>query len=405
MMNRKNKPLFVLVGGMSALAIVMGIGRFAYTPILPYLQDFVHLSSGTAGYLASSNYLGYLLGALFAGIFRWKGGKTFPLRIFLALNILTTVAMGLTDHLPLWFILRFLSGLSSGVVFVLASSLTLDVLARAGKPVWAGSFYSGVGIGIFFTGLLVPWLNHYFGWQGTWIGVGLLSFFLSPFTIGWLREDLSPQREGPPPDRLSTSLPGKNKILPWLVAAYGCEGMGYIVSGTFLVALVREIPSLNHDPALSWVIVGLAAIPSSVLLAQAAAKWGDLNVLQTAYFLQMIGVILPTLLYNSYGALAGSLLFGGTFMGITTLAVSAGRRMASRESSKVIGLLTFVYGVGQMAGPSLAGFFITGTGNYTSSLLFAAVVLGCGMLFLGAGQIKASKEKIAGSGHGSAMRP
>lgn len=376
-----------MIGGIAALVIVMGIGRFAYTPILPYLQDAVRLPDDIAGYLASINYLGYLLGALLAGISKWKKRKIFYLRFYVILNILTTMTMGLTDYYLLWFFFRFISGFTSGLVFVLASSMILDALALSKKLHWSGMFYSGVGLGIFITGLMVPVFNHFFSWGGAWIGLGIFSVFISVFTFLWLKEN-SAKITHPPLIVSRTQPVHKQKVLPWLIASYGCEGMGYSVSGTFLVALVQDIPSLKHFPALSWVFVGAAAIPSCILWALVAKKYGNLLTLQIAFFVQMVGVILPAVFMNSYGALIGALLFGATFMGITTLAVSEGRMTTPNKSSKVIGHLTFVYGIGQMIGPSIAGILIANSGNYHTSLMFAACVLVFGMLLLGIGQIK-----------------
>ncbi|RAK17172.1 putative MFS family arabinose efflux permease [Anoxybacillus vitaminiphilus] len=371
--------------------IVMGIGRFAYTPILPYLQDAVRLTDVMAGYLASANYLGYLLGAFLAGISQWKKGKTFYLRFYLVINILTTIAMGLTDLYLLWFFFRFISGLTSGLVFVLASSIILDILALTKQSLWSGMFYSGVGMGIFITGLIVPVLEHYFSWRGAWSGLGILSIFIGVFTFLWLKENSSDKIKYPSSIMPCPKASHKQRILPWLIASYGCEGMGYSVSGTFLVALVQDIPSLSHIPSLSWVFVGIAAIPSCMLWAWVAKKYSNLIALQIAFFTQIVGVILPVIFFNFYGALIGALLFGATFMGITTLAVSEGRRIAPHQSSKVIGYLTCVYGIGQMIGPSIAGILIAKSGNYHSSLLFAASVLVFGMLFLGIVQIKNKK--------------
>jgi predicted MFS family arabinose efflux permease len=390
-MINQSSPIYVVVGGVAALIIVMGIGRFAYTPILPHFQDAVHLTDVMAGYLASVNYLGYLLGALLSGISQWKKGKIFYLRFYLVINILTTITMGLTDYYLLWFFFRFISGLTSGLVFVLASSIILDVLALTNQSLWSGMFYSGVGIGILITGLIVPVLDHYFSWRGAWIGLGILSIFIGVLTFLWLKENSSIKIKYPSSILSRPQTSRKQRILPWLIASYGCEGMGYSVSGTFLVTLVQRIPSLSHIPALSWVFVGVAAIPSCMIWALVAKKYSNLVALQIAFFTQIVGVILPMIFFNSYGALIGSLLFGATFMGITTLAVSEGRTIAPNQSSKVIGYLTFVYGIGQMIGPSVAGILIAKSGNYNSSLIFAASVLVCGMLLLGVGQMKDSR--------------
>jgi MFS family permease len=111
----------------------MGIGRFAYTPILPLMQKELSFSNTIAGYIASSNYAGYLLGAILAGSFPFKKYRTILLRISLIITILTTALMGLTYSNLLWNVLRFLSGFSSAYVLVIASGIVLDKLATINK--------------------------------------------------------------------------------------------------------------------------------------------------------------------------------------------------------------------------------------------------------------------------------
>lgn len=132
-----------LVGGIFSLIIAMSIGRFSYTVILPYMQDTFAFSRATAGFLATSNYLGYLVGALVAGRLQ-IGDKRIPfLQIALVISILTTAMMGLTDTIIAWYVLRFISGVMSAFIFVVAASLVLDQLAGNGKSHLSGLFYSG----------------------------------------------------------------------------------------------------------------------------------------------------------------------------------------------------------------------------------------------------------------------
>lgn len=389
----KDVLLKTVIGGIVALVVVMGIGRFAFTPILPIMKNAQLFTERGAGYLASANYFGYFIGALSASILQWRRGKTFYLTIYLMVNIATTIWMGFSDNLIVWFVLRCISGFSSGLVFVLASSIVMDTLSFYKRMTWAGIFYSGVGIGIFLSGLLVPQFEDYFHWQGAWIGMGVIASVLGIIAILFLKEH--------PAIHLSEKLSTMEKSqriqiksqLRWLIASYGCEGVGYIVSATFLVALVQKIPSLSEFPSISWVFVGLAATPSCFIWSLIAKRWGNLPTLQVAYLLQVIGVLLPVFLFNTTGALLGALLFGATFMGITTLFVAEARNIAPFQSNQVIGYLTFVYGVGQMIGPSVAGVLMEKTGNYNTALFFAASMLVFGMAFLGVAQYKTLLEK------------
>jgi predicted MFS family arabinose efflux permease len=83
-----------LVAGILALVVALGIGRFAYTPILPAMQERFDLSNAAAGTLASSNYLGYLLGALLAAFMPAGRARDSLLRASLLVAAVSTLFVG-----------------------------------------------------------------------------------------------------------------------------------------------------------------------------------------------------------------------------------------------------------------------------------------------------------------------
>ena len=370
-------PFLLMAGGIFSLIIAMGIGRFAYTPILPIMQQDLSFSDTAAGYIASSNYAGYLLGAVLAGVLPTKRYRTFLLRLHLIISILTTISMGFTHSLILWNVFRFLSGFASAFVFVLASGIVLDKLASINKTHWSGVFYGGVGFGIFLSSILIPMLNEPYHWEGAWIGLAAISGLLAFFVWIWLKE--------------TTQTAGKQEIkeagiqtppmnwLPWLTIAYGLEGLGYIVTGTFIVSIAEKSPSFHSDATLVWLIAGLAAIPSCILWSVLATKWGFVKSLILAMLLQALGIVIPVFWETQTGILISGFLFGATFMGITTLATTLGRQMNPAKSGRIIGSLTAVYAIGQLIGPSLAGFMSSVTHSFNAALIGAA-----GVVFLGA---------------------
>ncbi|MDA8352014.1 MAG: YbfB/YjiJ family MFS transporter [Firmicutes bacterium] len=379
---QQKKLIFTLISGMVALLVAMGIGRFAYTPLLPYMQQSQGFSETMAGYLASSNYLGYLLGAVLTGAVRWRNKRTLFFQMGLLANILTTGLMGSTADEWLWLLWRFLSGISSAMVLVLASGIVLDQLAKYQRVTWAGLFYGGVGWGIFFSGLFVPYLVQWLEWDGAWFGLMIFSLLIGLPSFFGLRETNLPNQSLTVETSSEETPNADKKQLGWLMAAYGCEGLGYIITGTFLVAIAANIPTLAHNPTLSWIVAGLAAIPSCIIWAWIAKHWGYSITLILAYLLQAIGVLLPVLLTNAMGIYIGSFLFGGTFMGITTLVTSMGQKMYPQESSRVIGYLTAVYGIGQILGPLGAGILAEKTHSYASSLVGATGIILLGMAFI-----------------------
>ncbi len=377
------QSVFFLVGGISALIIAMGIGRFAYTPILPLMQNDELFSNAVAGYLASSNYAGYLVGALLTGIMPWRQRRTNFFRLSLIISILTTACMGFSNSFALWFIMRFLSGVASSFVFVLSSSIVLDKLAAGGKSKWSGYFYGGVGLGIFLTGLMVPILNRFFAWEGAWIGLAVISVIPAVFAWIWLIDEPSNVRQTKNPEKLSHLPP--SSWLAWLIVAYGCEGLGYIVTGTFIVSIAEKIPGFNGDASLVWMVVGVAAVPSCMIWSILAAKWGFVNSLVIAMILQSVGIVAPVFWSSLSGVIISALLFGVTFMGITTLATTLAREMSVSGSTRIIGYLTAIYAFGQMLGPTAAGVLSSTTQNFNGALAGASgvVFLGSCMLMTG----------------------
>jgi predicted MFS family arabinose efflux permease len=368
----------VLVGGIVALAIVMGVGRFAYTPLLPLMQRDLPLPDDMAGYLASANYAGYLLGALWAALAPAKFGRTGTLKANLLVNLASTAGMGITSDFGLWIFLRFVSGVSSAVVFVLASGIVLQALVRNGRAGWSGFLYAGVGIGIALTALAVPVFDPPFGWRGGWMGLAILSTLLAWMPWKWLED--APQGTASPKAE-SPSGPFRG-YLPWLTAAYFCEGLGYIITGTFLVALLHRMPGLEGTGTLAWLLVGLAAIPSCVLWMRIGMWIGPVWGLITAHLVQAVGIVLPIVWPGLPGALGGAILFGGTFMGITTLTLFLGRSIAPAQANRAIGLLTAAFGTGQILGPSIAGILAVSTRSFSIPLIVGSLTVTAGALCL-----------------------
>lgn len=388
----KRSPMFVVIGGVFALVIAMGIGRFAYTPILPLMQKDALFSHAAAGYLASSNYAGYLVGAMVAGMTP-RHRRTLLFRISLLLSILTTASMGIAESYLLWLAWRFLSGVASAYVFVLSSSIVLDQLAAKGKTNWSGLFYGGVGLGIFYTGIIVPVFDLSYGWKGAWMGLAATSVVLACMVWAWLRDE-APTRAVAFQQVSSSLQTSSRQWFYWLVAAYGCEGIGYIVTGTFIVSMAQSIPGIYGAASWVWMLVGLAAIPSCMIWSTLGKKRGLIPSLIFAMLLQAVGIIVPVMWMSPLGFAMGALMFGGTFMGITTLATTVARQLNPDNSSKAIGFLTAVYALGQMIGPTAAGLLTTYTKHYHEALIGAAGFVGLGACLLWIG-VRLEKKTVS----------
>ena len=381
-----------LASGILALVVAMGIGRFVYTPILPAMQATFGLSNGMSGALASSNYLGYLFGAILAAAVPSASRQTLLLRVSLIVVVLTTCFVAFTTEFWMWMAVRFVAGVASAGVFVFASGAILAVLASMDKQHLSGWLYSGVGAGIAISGVLVLALNkvlpmgYVAGWRADWIGVALLATVLLIPCWAWLPgSENEAARPGACPENIP--LGGRRGVfftyLLLLSAAYFLEGTGYIVSGTFLVKIIGELPGLGGFGTSAWILVGLAAIPSTVLWAWAASRLGFVGTLVVAYIVQAIGVVLPVLSGTVWAAAISAILFGGTFMGIVALTITYAREVVpSQQAARAIGILTAAFGVGQVVGPVMATGLASGPNDFGASLVAASSALFVGGLLM-----------------------
>jgi MFS family permease len=136
------------IGGLIAMASLVGVGRFVYTPILPPMSAALGLSQATAGVIASANCFGYLIGAFLAATRLVPGSRRRWLIVALAVSALTTGTMGLVSTVPAFVALRFLGGVASAFALVFSSALVLDRLAAGGGSELSAVHFAGVVVGI-----------------------------------------------------------------------------------------------------------------------------------------------------------------------------------------------------------------------------------------------------------------
>ncbi|EGQ0370751.1 TPA: YbfB/YjiJ family MFS transporter [Staphylococcus pseudintermedius] len=367
--------------GMIALFIVIALGRFAYTPILPFMQLDTGLDNKSVGLLATFNYLGYLIGAMLP-IFYIMKNKVFDLKCYLLLNVATMLLFGVTDHFVIWSLLRLLNGVSSGAVFVLASNIVLEALHLARREGIAGLLYSAVGLGLFSSSLFIFLYTDVTHWRETWIWLGSAAFILTLIIIVCLRENptlpepASHKAHGPE----NVIRYSKKFYIPFAIA-YFCEGAGYIITGTFLVAIVKTMPTLSEYAALSWMFVGLGAIPATVLWSMIGQRIGICLSVILAFLLQIVAVLMPIFTVNAFAIALSSMIFGATFLGLTTLFMSKSHQITfETKGNNLVAVMTLIYSVGQMIAPYISGILIERTHSYNDALIFAAAILVVGIL-------------------------
>lgn len=372
-------PLAALAGTL-ALAAAMGIGRFAYTPLLPPLRDALGWTVAQAGDVAAANFLGYVLGALAAAAPAQAPSRLRWLAAAFAASAATTLAGAGAGSFEAWLVVRFLSGVASAFCLVITTAVVIEFLARTGAPQWGALHFAGVGTGIVLSVVVIEAARL----AGAsvflqWAALGACAAAL--LAAAWRVARAIPARPAAA-TRSGLAPPPSGSPLARLIIAYGLFGFGYVVTATFIVAMARELEGARWLEPLTWVVVGLCAAVSIVVWQRIARRLGTYGALRLAYAVEAAGVLLAGFAGGPLAVVVGGALLGGTFVAITALGLVAARQAARGSQDRVIGWMSASFGLGQLIGPAAAGRLAEATGAFAAPSLVAAALLGAGIVLL-----------------------
>jgi predicted MFS family arabinose efflux permease len=370
--SREPSTLGVCLAGALALAVAMGIGRFAFTPLLPLMQREGLLGTGAGAALAAINYAGYFLGALSAARL-----AAHPRRLVLGSLLATaavTAAAGVLQGMAPWLLMRGLAGVLSAWVMVGISSWAIGALARRGRADAGGWIYAGVGLGIASAGTLA-WARGTDGSAALWQQLGLLAL-VAAVVVAWCwRAESS---EAPSPIAAPAPNPRPMRGHGGLVISYGLFGFGYILPATYMPAMAR---ALVDDPrlfGLAWPVFGAAAALSTLLAGPVLARWSRTKVWAVCHLMMACGCVLPLASRSGAAIALAALAVGGSFMVATMAGLQLARDRATANPAPLLSRLVAAFAFGQIAGPLaayLAGRILGGDGLAPTLWLATAALL------------------------------
>ncbi|SDQ29480.1 Uncharacterised MFS-type transporter YbfB [Burkholderia orbicola] len=378
---------------MVGLAVVLGVGRFAFTPLLPLMLADGSIGLKGGSWLASANYAGYFVGAVSCAALRVAPARM--VRFGLVATVLLTAAMGVGHLLPVWLVVRFVAGVVSAWTFVFVSQWGLRRLAELHAPEWSGVIYAGPGVGIVVTGLIGSALAGQRASVG-WLGFAALSAVLSVAIWRTFGTTPAPERTPTPAHaqptppaaaphaatgapvtpaaRADTRRPRADAA--WLVVLYGAPGFGYIITATFLPVIARAaLPAGSPWPDLFWPMFGAALIVGAITAARLPGHWDNRLLLAAGCVTQALGIAAGIVWPNAAGFSIGSALLGLPFTAITLFAMREARRLHGERAAGLMGYATASYGVGQILGPLVAAPLAARFGSFTPALWVAVAAL------------------------------
>ena len=371
-MNKTNNVAILILTGIAALTIAVGIGRFSYTPILPYMISELKLTTTDAGLIASSNYLGYLLGSLIPIFPQFPKNirSIFIYSIFI--SIISLFAMGLTNTFEIFILIRFIHGIFSAFVLILGTSLIVSHVQKKGKIFLGTAHFSGVGLGMALSAIVVSYLGFLnFTWDELWFSIGILAIMLSFQIIKF-----TPIQKA----EVKYNLKSKNKTslgFSLITISYGLYGFGYVAFGTFISTMSRLTPGLEKTEPYVWFVVGVTGIPSVFFWNWFGSKIGNDIGLFLANLILGLGVLFSVLINNEFGIFLSCILFGISFVPITSMCLLEGQKRFAGSFIVSTAILTFSFSIGQMIGPYLSGLLT----DYYNSFFFSMIISGIVLIF------------------------
>lgn len=387
--------LVVSAGTLSIFACI-GLGRFALGMLLPAMAPSLDLSYSQMGLISTFNFVGYLLAVLACGSLTERFGTRKIIFVALLLVGVTMIMICWAENFLTLLFLYMLTGLGSGAANVPTMALVSAWFTSKQRGKAAGFIVIGSGFAILLSGKLIPFLNKLggdSGWRLSWLVLGILVLLVAFICLLILRD--TPQEKGlqpfgdpAPVSAGDTSAPGDRKTalnknyIYHLGAIYFLFGYTYVIYATFIVTtLVRERGFSEAVAGNFWSWVGFLSLLSGPVFGTLSDKLGRKAGLMTVFSLQMVAYLLiavnlpGTFLYLSigcYGIVAWSIP--------SIMAALVGDYVGPQKAARVFGYITFIFALGQIAGPFMAGLLAERTNSFAGSFMMAAGLAGLAII-------------------------
>ena len=368
-------PLRATFAALSANLVGVGFARFGYTPLIPALIAAGWFAPSAAVYLGAANLAGYLAGALGARAIAARTGAPALLRGSMLLTAASLFGCALPLGFAWFFLWRFLSGGTGGVLMALAAPAVMPGIPAGRRGLAGGAIFTGVGLGIAASGTLVPFLMQW-GLVETWLGLGGIALLLTALAWnGWPISISAPEAQ--------PATPGTAPALPALRALYleyALNAVGLVPHMVFLVDFIaRDLGQGLHEAARYWVIFGVGALLGPLAGGHLGDRIGFRAALRLAFVAQALCVALPLVTVSSLGLAVSSFIIGAFVPGIVAITIGRTRELIPSDpagQATAWGFCTTAFALGQaIAGYGFSFIFAHRDNAYPILFLLAAAAL------------------------------
>ncbi|UYX55051.1 MFS transporter [Bacillus thuringiensis] len=364
--NESHFWLFVLTG-MFLIITTTGFARMAYGIILPFMKEGLSLSTAQSGMLGTILFLGYLLTVGTSGILTIRFGAKSVLLIGSWLVVISLIGLAFVSSFLLASICMLCAGAGSALVYTPLMSITVGWFPDKRGTVM-GLLLSGAGIGMLFSGIIVPYVVRIFpeySWRGAWFLFGIITCIVVFVTSIVLKNPGVTEEEG---KRNNKSFLWKTKELYVIACMYFIVGLVYLIPNIYQTSFMIDSGISASISGTVYAIDGMFSIAGAPVWGLISDRLGIKKALSIALLLAVIGdIINPIIFGNITGFIISAIIWGSSLGGILLLIqVAASKQVSLKYVSMAISFISVFYAVGQMIGPGLAGWII-GEIGYTAA--------------------------------------
>ncbi|PTC14687.1 MFS transporter [Bacillus wiedmannii] len=368
--NESHFWIFVLIG-IFLIITTTGFARMAYGIILPFMQEGLHLSTAQSGMLGTILFLGYLLTVGTSGIFTIRFGAKSVLLIgswFVVISL-----MGLAFVSSFWIVAfcMLCAGAGSALVYTPLMSITVGWFPDKRGTVM-GLLLSGSGIGMLFSGIIVPYVVRTFpeySWRGAWFLFGVITCIIVFAASVVLK---TPEVTEDEQKMSNKSFLWKTKELYIIAWMYFIVGVVYLIPNLYQTSFMIDSGISASISGTVYAIAGIFSIVGASVWGVISDRIGIKKSLCSALLLAIIGDMVPIIFGNITGFIVSAIIWGSSLGGILLLIqVAASKQVSPKYVSMAISFISVFYAVGQMIGPGLAGWVI-GRSGYALAYVLGA---------------------------------
>ncbi len=379
----------ITLTGMAVLFACVGLGRFSLGMLLPSMGSSLDLNYSQMGLIGTGNFAGYMMSVVLAGIISSAIGARWTIAIGLVVvggsMILISRAAGYVEVMSLYVA----TGVGSGLANIPMMGLVSHWFTKSNRGRAAGIILSGNGVAIVFAGLFIPWVNSSMGaegWRTGWLTIGVFCIVIATVASIFLRNE--PAEKGTIPLGEIEPLPispiqdtrKEQRSNKWTMVHLGCIfalfGATYAVYVTFIViTLVSERGFGENTAGIFWAVIGGLSIFSGPLFGYLSDRLGRKVGLMLVYTLFAISYVLVAMDLPDPFLYASIAIFGLTVWSIPTIMSAAvGDYAGPLRAVRALGFITLFFGVGQIAGPAVAGLTADITGTFSIAFWLCAIL-------------------------------